>query len=76
MRKFRLIIIYISVALIIVTLFIIDYKNFISKANIGAFFGIITMLLNVFSMILSNRHEAKNEDILNRDKVIKNNLVS
>jgi cadmium resistance protein CadD (predicted permease) len=61
MRKFRLIIIYISIALILVALFIIDYQDFISKANIGAFFGIIAMLLNVFSMILSNKHEAKNK---------------
>ena len=76
MRKFRLIIICISVALIIVTLFIIDYQNFISRANIGAFFGIITMLLNVFSMILSNRHEAKTGNLLNRDKVIKDKLIS
>jgi uncharacterized membrane protein len=64
MRKFRLIIIFISVALIIVSLFIIDYQNFNSKTNIGAFFGIFTMLLNVFSMILSNRYEAKNENLL------------
>lgn len=76
MRKFRLIIIYISIALIIVTLFIIDYRDFISKANTGAFFGIITMLLNVFSMILSNRHEAKTEDLLNQEKVIKDVFVS
>jgi cadmium resistance protein CadD (predicted permease) len=62
MRKFRLIIICISVALILVALFIIDYQDFISKANISAFFGIIAMLLNVFSMILSNRQEAKNKN--------------
>ena len=62
MRKFRLIIICISITLILVALFIIDYQNFISKANIGAFFGIIAMLLNVVSMILSNRHEAKNKN--------------
>jgi cadmium resistance protein CadD (predicted permease) len=62
MRKFRLIIICISIVLILVALFIIDYQDFISKANIGVFFGIIAMLLNVFSMILSNRHEAKNKN--------------
>jgi hypothetical protein len=62
MRKSRLIIICISIVLILVALFIIDYQDFISKANFGAFFGIIAMLLNVFSMILSNRHEAKNKN--------------
>jgi hypothetical protein len=62
MRKFRLIIICISIALILVALFNIDYQHFFSKANTGAFFGIIAMLLNVFSMILSNRHEAKNKN--------------
>jgi cadmium resistance protein CadD (predicted permease) len=62
MRKFRIIIIFISIALILVTLFIINYQDFISKANIGAFFGIIAMILNISSMLLSNRHEAKNKN--------------
>lgn len=60
MKKFRMIIIYISVALIIGMLLIIDYQNFFSRPNLGSFLGIIAMLFNILAMILSNRHEIKN----------------
>jgi hypothetical protein len=61
MKNFRLIIICISIVLILVTLFAIDYKNFISRSNLGAFLGITAMIINILAMILSNIHEAKNE---------------
>jgi hypothetical protein len=61
MKKFRLIIICVSLILILLTLFFIDYQNFISRANFGAFLGIFAMILNIISMILSDRHEAKIE---------------
>ena len=58
MRKFRLIIALISVAIIIGLLFSIDYQNLISRPNRGSFLGIIAMILNILAMILSNRREA------------------
>jgi peptidoglycan/LPS O-acetylase OafA/YrhL len=61
MRKFRLIIALISVAIIIGLLFTIDYQNLISRPNLGNFLGIIAMMFNILAMILSNRHEAKNK---------------
>jgi hypothetical protein len=61
MKKFRLFIICVSVVLIIVILFVIDYQNLISRSNLGALLGIIAMSLNILSMILSNRNESKTE---------------
>jgi hypothetical protein len=61
MRKFRLIIALISVAIIIGLLFDIDYQNLISRPNLGNFLGIIAMMFNILSMILSKRREAKNK---------------
>jgi len=59
MKKPRLIIAGISAALILVALFFIDYRNFFSRSNLGAFLGILAMALNIVAMILSNRHEKK-----------------
>jgi hypothetical protein len=64
MKKPRLIIIGISAALIIAGLFFIDYRHLFSRSNLAAFLGILAMVFNIVSMILSNRHEAK--------KVLKN----
>ena len=61
MKKFRLIMAGISAGLILVALFYIDYQNLVSKSNMGAFFGIISMVLNILAMILSNRYETKQE---------------
>ena len=63
MRKFRLIIALISVAIIIGLLFSIDYQNLISRPNLGSFLGIIAMIFNILAMILSNRREAKKGSI-------------
>jgi len=63
MRQFRLIMVGISSALIILNLFFIDYQNLISKTNLSAFLGIIAMLFIILAMILSNRQEAKNKNI-------------
>ena len=61
MFKFRLIIIFLSVALIIIHLFLLDYSNLFSRPNLGSFLGIVAMILIILSMILSNRHEARNQ---------------
>ena len=68
MRQFRLIIVVISIVLIIVNLFYLDFRDLISKSNLGAFSGIISMIFLNLAMILSNRHEAKNKNINSRGK--------
>ncbi len=60
MRKFRFIIVGVSFALIVSSLFLIDYHNLISKSNLGSFLAILSMSFNILAMLLSNRHEAKN----------------
>jgi len=62
MKKFRLIIIGISVVLIFIALFYIDYQDLMSRSNLGSFLGIIAMLFNILAMILSIRYEAKNKN--------------
>jgi predicted ferric reductase len=62
MRKFRIIVIILSVAIIIVNLFLIDFQNFISRPNLAAFLGIAAMILITIAMLLSNRHESKNQN--------------
>ena len=68
MRKFRLIIVGISIVLILVMLLFIDYRDLVSISNLGSFLGIIAMLFNILAMILSNRHEAK-KNISSQEKV-------
>ena len=68
MRQFRLIMVGISIVLIMVSLFYLDFSDLISKSNLGSFLGIISMILIIIAMILSNRHEAKNKNINSRDK--------
>jgi len=59
MRKFRVIVICISAALIIVSLFFINYMDLLSKSNLGVLSGIVSMSLIIISMYLSNKHEEK-----------------
>jgi high-affinity Fe2+/Pb2+ permease len=61
MRKFRIIVAVISAVVLIGILFTIDFDNFLSKSNLGPFLGIISMIIVILGMILSNRHEAKNK---------------
>lgn len=68
MKKPRLIIIFISAALIIAGLFFIDYRHIFSRSNLAAFLGILAMVFNIAGMILSNRHEAK-DSLKNQGKV-------
>jgi len=59
MRKFRLIIIGISILFIFMFLFFIDYQNFLSRSNLASYLGILAMLFNILAMHLSNKHEAR-----------------
>jgi hypothetical protein len=61
MRKFRLIIAFICVVIIIGLLFNIDYQNLISRPNLGTFLGIFAIIFNILALILSNRHEDKKD---------------
>jgi hypothetical protein len=72
MRKFRIIIIIVSIILIIGSLFIINYQNLISRPNLGSLLVIIVSVLNIISMTLSIKNEAKNNlNIPNTDLNIK-----
>ena len=62
MKKFRRIIIYISIGVIILTLTFVNYDDLVSRSNLGNLLGIIAMLFNILSMILSNRYEDKNKN--------------
>lgn len=62
MRTFRSIIISLCIALIIVHLILLDYSDLFSRTNLGSLLGIVAMILIILSMILSNRHEARNRN--------------
>jgi len=53
--------IFICLALILLILTTIDYKNFFSRLNLGSFLGIIGMIFSILVAILSNYYEAKNK---------------
>ena len=61
MRKVRIILVIISAVFLIGMLFTIDFENFLSKSNIDSFGMIFVMILIIFNMIYSNRHERKNK---------------
>jgi hypothetical protein len=72
MRKFRVIIIIVSIILIIGSLLIINYQDLISRPNLASLLVIIVSLLNIISMTLSIKNEAKNNlNIPNTDLNIK-----
>lgn len=60
MKTFRFIIIGLCIVVITGNLFFIDYRHLLSLPNLGPFLGITAMILIILSMILSNRHEARN----------------
>jgi len=62
MRKFRIAIIILSFLIIITFLVIFDYNKLMTKSNLGFLLGIISAILNIIAMVLSNRYEAKNKN--------------
>lgn len=61
MKIFRLIMIVVSVLFILLALLLINYRNLMSRSNLGSFLVIISMLFNVLAIILSKRYEARNK---------------
>ncbi len=51
----------ISGLILIVFLFLIDYSNIKSRPNLGYLLGMLSAAFNILAMILSNRHERKQE---------------
>ena len=62
MKKFRLWLIAFAVLMIIGQLIWTDYHDLSWSNNAGSYLGIISMIFIIISMILSNRHESKQEN--------------
>ena len=62
MIQFRIWLIIFAGILIIVHLATIDYSNMSCLQNDGNYVGILTMILIIISMILSNRYERRKRD--------------
>jgi len=60
MRKFRIGLIILAVVVIIVQLGVVEYTDLSWSENAGSYWGIISMILLIISMIYSNRYEKKN----------------
>lgn len=61
MKTFRIILICVEIALIIVVLFTIDYRDFMSRPNLSSFLGIIGALMMICVLILSNRYDDRED---------------
>ena len=59
MKKGRLIVALYSGILLIAALYLIDYKNLVDRSNLGMFLLAIVCILNIITMILSNRYDKK-----------------
>ncbi|WP_430811689.1 MULTISPECIES: hypothetical protein [unclassified Carboxylicivirga] len=62
MCKYRNILIIIALALIAVNVAFIDYGDLSWSVNKGSYLGIVSMVLLIISMVLSNRHEERHKD--------------
>jgi|WetSurMetagenome_2_1015567.scaffolds.fasta_scaffold00047_31 hypothetical protein len=62
MRKLRSSIAVLSGIILIAFLIIFDYKNFYTKSNLGFILGMISACCNIVAMILSNKHEEREEN--------------
>jgi len=62
MKKGRIGIIIFAIVVIVGQLTVVDYTNLTWKENAGSYLGIISMVLIILSMIVSNKHELKNNN--------------
>ncbi len=60
MRKFRIGLIISAVITIIIQLGVVEYSDLSWSVNAGSYWGIISMILLIVSMVYSNRYEKKN----------------
>ena len=61
MKKFRIGLIVVAVIVVIGELIIIDYSNLTWSKKMGSYFVIIGMILTISSLILSIRHDKKQQ---------------
>ena len=61
MKKFRNGLMIIASIMIIVQFIYIDFKDLSWSKNAGSYLGIVSMIFLIISMILSNRHDQKNQ---------------
>jgi len=61
MRNFRIGLMIFAVVMIVVQLGVVEYSDLSWSVNAGSYWGIISMILLVISMIYSNRYEKKNQ---------------
>ena len=61
MRKARLIIASFSGVLLIAALFLIDYRNFIDRSNLGMILLAVSSILNIAAMIGSELTERRGQ---------------
>jgi len=61
MRNFRIGLMIFAVVVIIVQLGVVEYTDLSWSVNAGSYWGIISMILLIISMIYSNRYENKNQ---------------
>jgi len=61
MGKFRIVIMVIAVVAIIMQLCVVEYTDLSWSENAGSYWGIISMILLIISMIYSDRYEKKNQ---------------
>lgn len=61
-QKFRVILIIIGVLLVIANLFMVDYKQLVSRENLGEALGILSNLLLISAMVISLKYTAQKRD--------------
>ncbi len=61
MRKFRIGLMVLFSIMIIAQSIYIDFKDLSWSKNAGSYLGIISMILLIISMILSNKHDQKKQ---------------
>lgn len=61
MKKFRIGLIVVAVIVVIEELIIIDYSNLTWSKKMGSYLVIIGMILTISSLILSIRHDKKQQ---------------
>ncbi|MCU4175657.1 hypothetical protein [Carboxylicivirga sp. N1Y90] len=60
MKKFRNRLMIFACIVIVGQCMVVDYSDLSWTENAGSYLGIVSMLLLIVSMVLSNQHEKKN----------------
>ncbi|RCW21032.1 hypothetical protein DFO77_1572 [Marinilabilia salmonicolor] len=62
MKKFRIGLIFFAIVIIIGQLTVVNYSDLRWSENAGSYLGIISMIFIIISLILSNKHDMKNQN--------------